>query len=105
MFIELYKNLKHVFGNEENAILYLIENNYINIYDICKEWNYDMKLYVKEKLYKCRKAISPLKGTVFSKLKLPINIQVHLLYEFLKKNSFNYFIIKFRNRLKNNYEI
>ena len=87
MFIELYRNLKHVFGNEENAILYLIENNYINIYDKCKEWNYDMKLYVKEKLYKCknykcRKAISPLKGTIFSKLKLPINIQVHLLYEF-----------------------
>ena len=96
MFIELYRNLKHVFGKEENAILYLIENNYINIYDKCKEWNYDMKLYVKEKLYKCknykcRKAISPLKGTVFSKLKLPIHIQVHLLYEFLKKKLLQLF--------------
>src|SRR6478609_6375943 len=96
MFIELYRNLKHVFGNEENDILHLIENNYINIYDKCKEWNYDMKLYVKEKLYKCknykrRKAISPLKGTIFSKLKLSINIQVHLLYEFLKKKLLQLF--------------
>jgi transposase-like protein len=90
MFIEPYRKLKHVFDNEDDAILYLIENNYINKYDKCKECNYDMKLYIKEKLYKCknykcRKAISPFKDTIFSKMKLPINIQVHLLYEFLKK--------------------
>ena len=30
MFIEPYRKLKHVFDNEENAILYLMENNYID---------------------------------------------------------------------------
>lgn len=90
MFIESYRKLKHIFDNEENAIMYLIENNYINKYDICNNCNSEMKLYTKEKLfkcknYKCRKSISPFKGTIFSKMKLPTNIQVHLLYEFLKK--------------------
>lgn len=37
------------------------------------------------KFYKCRKAISPLKGTVFNKLILSLNIQLHVLYYFLGK--------------------
>jgi transposase-like protein len=90
MFIEPYRKLKHVFDNEENAIMYLIENNYVNKYDKCMKCNSEMKLYIKEKIYKCknykcRKSVSPFKGTIFSKMKLPTNIQVHLLYEFLKK--------------------
>jgi hypothetical protein len=54
MFIEPYRKLKHVFDNEENAIIYLIENNYINKYDICNICNHDMKLYIKEKVFKCK---------------------------------------------------
>ncbi len=42
------------------------------------------KLYVC-RFYKCRKAISPLKGTIFNKLTLPLNIQLHILYLFLGK--------------------
>ena len=36
MFIEPYRKLKHIFDREENDIMYLIvENSYINKYDIC----------------------------------------------------------------------
>lgn len=90
MFIESYKNLKHIFDNEDNALNYLIENKYVNTFDKCGICNYDMKLNFKKKLYvckyyKCRKALSPLKGTIFNKLRLPLNIQLHILYLFLGK--------------------
>ena len=39
--------------------------------------NLNKKLYVC-KNYKCRKTISPLNGTIFNKMKLPISIQLHL---------------------------
>ena len=86
MFIEPYRKLKHIFDSEEKAIMYLIENSYINKYDICMNYNFEMKLYTKEKIFRCknyryRKYISPFKGTIFNKIKLPTNIQVHLLYE------------------------
>lgn len=90
MFIESYKNLKHIFDNEDNAINYLIENNYVNKFDNCDKCNHSMKLNIKKKLYvckyyKCRKALSPLQGTIFNKLRLPLNIQLHVLYLFLGK--------------------
>ncbi|KAI8063946.1 hypothetical protein BDF21DRAFT_427850 [Thamnidium elegans] len=90
MFIESYQNLKHIFDNEDNALNYLIENKYVNKFDKCSICNYDMKLNFKKKLYvckyyKCRKALSPLKGTIFNKLRLPLNIQLHILYLFLGK--------------------
>lgn len=37
--------------------------------------------------YKCEKSKSPFSGTIFSKKKLPINIQLHILYGFLKKST------------------
>ncbi|CAO3648500.1 unnamed protein product [Mucor hiemalis] len=90
MFIEPYKSLKHIFHNEDDALEYLIKNNYVNKIEKCKECFCDMKLNLKKKLYvckyyKCRKAISPLKGTIFSELKLPLNLQLHILYLFLGK--------------------
>lgn len=62
----------------------------INKYDTClkcgKETtlNLNKKLYVC-KYYKCRKAVLPFNGTIFSRLRLPINIQLHILYLFLGK--------------------
>lgn len=52
--------------------------------------NSKVKLHIKKKLSKCknykyRKPISPFKGAIFNKIKLPTNMQVHLLYEFLRK--------------------
>lgn len=90
MFIESYKSLKHIFDNEDDALEYLIKNNYVNKIEKCNECGHDMKLNLKKKLYvckyyKCRKAISSLKGTIFSKLRLPLNIQLHILYLFLGK--------------------
>jgi hypothetical protein len=57
----------------------------------CSICNTDTKFYLKEKIfkcrnYKCRKGFSPFRGTTFSKMKLPINIQLHILYEFVKKD-------------------
>ncbi|KAI9243311.1 hypothetical protein EDC94DRAFT_591109 [Helicostylum pulchrum] len=54
MFIESYKNLKHIFDNEDNALNYLIENKYVNTFDKCGICNYDMKLNFKKKLYVCK---------------------------------------------------
>jgi hypothetical protein len=90
MFIEPYKILKDIFSDEEKAIRYLMENDYIDKYKKCDLCNTDTKFYMKEKIfkcrnYKCRKAKSPFRGTIFSKMKLPINMQLHILYEFLKK--------------------
>jgi transposase-like protein len=90
MFIEPYKILKHLFDNEDKALMYLVDNNYVNKYEKCYKCNTDMKLYLNKKLYicknyKCRKSLSPFKGTIYGKMKLPINIQLHILYEFLKK--------------------
>jgi transposase-like protein len=90
MFIEPYNSLKHIFHNEDDALEYLIKNNYVNKIEKCKECFYDMKLNLNKKLYvcryyKCRKAISPLKGTIFGELKLPLNLQLHILYLFLGK--------------------
>lgn len=90
MFTEPYINLKKIFDNEENALLYLIENNYINKFETCRICDSKTKLYTNIKVYKCknykcRKSYSPLSGTIFSKMKLPLNIQLHLL---------NYYILK-----------
>lgn len=35
MFIEPYEKLKKIVANENDAVLYLIENNYINKYETC----------------------------------------------------------------------
>jgi transposase-like protein len=90
MFTEPYINLKELFDNEEKALLYLIENNYVNKYKKCSICDSETKLYLNIKVYKCknykcRKSFSPLRGTIFSKMKLPLNIQLHLL---------NYYILK-----------
>jgi hypothetical protein len=90
MFIEPYKILKDIFSDEEKAIRYLMENDYIDKYKKCDLCNTNTKFYMIEKIfkcrnYKCRKAKSPFRGTIFSKMKLPINTQLHILYEFLKK--------------------
>jgi transposase-like protein len=90
MFIESYQSLKKVFDNESEALNYLIKNNYINKYLKCDKCGKDTTLNFKKKLYvckfyKCRKAFSPLRNTIFNKLRLPINIQLHILYLFLGK--------------------
>lgn len=90
MFIESYKSLKNIFDNEDEALTYLIVNNYVNKFDKCKKCEHDTILNLKKKLYvckyyKCRRALSPLKGTIFNKLRLPLNIQLHILYLFLGK--------------------
>lgn len=66
MFIESYRKLKHLFDNEEDVILYIIDNNYINKHDTRENCKSEMKLYLKKKLYecknyKCRMSISPFK--------------------------------------------
>jgi transposase-like protein len=93
MFTEPYVNLKELFDSEDKALLYLIENNYVNKYEKCRFCDSDTKLYINIKVYKCknykcRKPFSPLHGTIFSKMKLPLNIQLHLL---------NYYILKMPN--------
>lgn len=90
MFLEPYRILKHLFDDEEKAFMYLIKNNYVNKYDNCNMCNHEMKFYIKKKLYicrnyRCRKSKSPFNRTIFSKMKLPLNIQLHIIYEFLKK--------------------
>ena len=94
MFTEPYEDLQEIFNNEEKAIWYLINNKYIPKYDICKICNGKMSMYMKNKIYlchnyKCRKAISPFKDTVFSHAKLPINKVLHLLNLFLLKTPMN----------------
>lgn len=90
MFIESYKSLKKIFDDEKESLLYLIEHDYVNTYLKCSKCDHETKLNLNKKLYvckfyKCRKAISPLKGTIFNKLTLPLNIQLHVLYYFLGK--------------------
>lgn len=90
MFLEPYRVLKELFSNEDMAIKYLINNNYVNKYEKCCSCNKETKYYANKKLYicknyKCRKSKSPFNGTIFNKMKLPINLQLHILYEFLKK--------------------
>ena len=73
MFTEPYINLKELFHNEEKALLYLIESNYVNKYEKCRVCESETKLYMNIKVYKCknykcRKSYSPLSGTIFSKL-------------------------------------
>lgn len=92
MFIEPYRQLKEVFNNEKLAIDYLLDNNYINKYEKCDICSQNTRLDYKRKLficrnYKCEKSKSPFSGTIFNKKKLPINIQLHILYEFLKKST------------------
>jgi transposase-like protein len=90
MFTEPYVNLKEIFDDEEKAILYLIENNYVNKVEKCYKCGSETKLYSNKKLficknYKCRKSFSPFTGTIFQKMKLPLNIQLHILNYFLLK--------------------
>lgn len=90
MFTESYINLKELLNNEEKALKYLIENNYINKFEKCSVCDSDTTLYLSSKIYrcenyKCRKAFPPLRGTVFSKMKLPLNIQLHILNYFTPK--------------------
>jgi transposase-like protein len=92
MFVEPYSKLKEIFDDENKALLYLIKNNYVNEYKICDKCNKETNLNLNKKLYickyyKCRKSISPLNGTIFNKMKLPLNVQLHLLYYFLGKVS------------------
>jgi transposase-like protein len=90
MFIEPYNTLKEIFHDENKALLYLIDKNYVNKYENCDNCGKPTKLNLSKKLYvckfyKCRKSKSPLNGTLFNKLRLPINIQLHILYLFLGK--------------------
>jgi 16S rRNA G966 N2-methylase RsmD len=90
MFIEPYKSLKKIFDDEKEALLYLISNDYVNKHIKCNKCEHETKLNLNKKLYvcryyKCRKAISPLKGTIFNNLTLPLNTQLHILYLFLGK--------------------
>jgi len=105
MFVEPYHKLKNLFDNEDDALLYLLRNDYINEYKTCNKCGSETKLYLNKKLficksYKCRKSISPLNGTIFSKLKLPLNIQLHILCYFLGKVP-NTFISSWLNIDKN----
>lgn len=63
--------------------MYLTENNYVNRFEKCLECGNDNKLYLNKKLYicknyKCRKSYSPLRGTIFIKMKLPLNKQLQI---------------------------
>ena len=49
MFIESYKSLKNIFDNEDEALNYLIENNYVNKFDKCKKCEHDTILNLKKK--------------------------------------------------------
>jgi transposase-like protein len=95
MLVEPYKKLKEIFDDDRKALLYLINNDYVNGYKNCSNCGKDMTLNLNKKLYvcrnyKCRKTISPLNGTIFNKMKLPINIQLHLLHLFLGKVTGTY---------------
>lgn len=74
MLIEPYEILKKIFDNEIDALIYLIENSYINKYEKCIKCGKETVLNLNKKLYvckyKCRKAISPFNGTIFSRLRL-----------------------------------
>lgn len=83
MFTEPYINLKSIFENEHNALMYLTENYYVNRFEKCLECGNDNKLYLNKNLYicknhKCRKSYSPLRGTIFIKMKLPLNKQLQI---------------------------
>lgn len=76
--------------NGQLRLVPLIKNNYIISYDTCPQCEKNIKFYMSKRSYicnnyTCRKSIFPFRGTLFSKLKLPVNIQLHILYEFLKK--------------------
>lgn len=92
MFIEPFRKLKEIFSDEKLAIDYLFENNYVDTYEKCKicegptRFDYKKKLFICRN-YKCEKSKSPFTNTIFNNKKLPINIQLHLLYEFLKKTN------------------
>lgn len=51
MFIEPYINLHEIFIDEEKAILYMIENEYIKKYEKCEKCNSQMSLYMKIKYF------------------------------------------------------
>ena len=79
MFIEPYIFLKKMFDDEKEALLRLVNNDYVNKYINCKKCGHETKLNLNKKLYvckyhKCRKALTPLKGTIFINLTLPLNI-------------------------------
>jgi ssDNA-binding Zn-finger/Zn-ribbon topoisomerase 1 len=95
MLVEPYEKLKEIFDDDKKALLYLITNGYVSGYKNCSSCGNDIILNLNKKLYvcrnyKCRKAISPLKGTIFNKMKLPLNIQLHLLHLFLGKVTGTY---------------
>jgi hypothetical protein len=100
MFIEPYKSLKKIFDDEKEALLYLISNDYVNKHIKCNKCEHETKLNLNKKLYvcryyKCRKAISPLKGTIFNNLTLPLNTQLHILYLFLGKAPSSFIAVVF----------
>ena len=81
-------------------LLYLISNDYVNKYINCDKSDYKTKLNLIKKLYickyyKCKKALSPLKGTIFNNLTLPLNIQLYILYFFLSKASSSFIASSF----------
>lgn len=90
--ITKFKELVENFLNEEKAIDYLLKNNYINKYEKCEKCNANTILNLNKKLYvcrnyKCRKSISIFYNSLFSKLKIPINDILYILYNFLIKTS------------------
>jgi hypothetical protein len=91
-----------MFDDEKVALLYLISNDYVNKYINCDKNDYKTKLNLIKKLYvckyyKCRKTLSPLKGTIFNNLTLPLNIQLHnILYLFLGKASSSFIASSFQ---------
>lgn len=97
MLIESYKNLKHIFDNEDNAINYLIKNNYVNKFDNCDKCSHSMKLNIKKScvylgIINVKRHYHHYKELYFSKLRLPLNIQLHVLYLLLGKGPPSFFI-------------
>lgn len=89
--IESYKNLHDIFIDEERAIKYLFEKNYLKLKTKCEHCDDgELGIYYKSKLYRCkkkgcRKSLSIFKDTIFSGQKLPVNEILHILYEYLKE--------------------
>src|SRR6266568_5131840 len=54
MFIEPYNTLKEIFHDENKALLYLIDKNYVNKYENCDKCGKPTKLNLSKKLYVCK---------------------------------------------------
>ena len=100
MFIKSYKSLKKRFDNEKEALLCLITNDYVNKYINCDKCDHKTKQNLSKKLckyYKCRKVLSPLKGTIFNNLTLPFEYSITHIISLSWESIFFLYSIKFAN--------